>query len=124
MSPFDDYSEDMGDPLALDDATAEALLRGRPVALGSRQDLAAVSAFIAEMRDFRSAPAPAPSPALALLLRDDAVVEDAQVAERPAAVSRERAPALPSPLVRRRAPALLSAWRNGSRSPASGSAPP
>jgi hypothetical protein len=80
VTRFDDYPEDMGDPLALDDVTAEALLTGRPAASAARLDVAAVAAFIAEMRECRTLPAPPPSPALASLFAGGASMEDAPVA--------------------------------------------
>jgi hypothetical protein len=103
VTPFDDYPDDMSDLLPLDDATAEALLAGR-AAVAARQDLAPVSAFLAEMRGCRRAPVPAPSPALALLLREGTSVEVAAGVGRSGAVAH-------SPTVHRPRGSAVSGWR-------------
>ena len=54
--------------LSLDDATAEALLRGEPA--DGEPELVAVAAFVRDMRATTTLPAPAPSPARAAVLRD------------------------------------------------------
>ncbi len=71
MNGRGDYPDEMSD-LPLDDAATEALLRGDAPAADPK--LAAVAAFIGEMRASASRPAPAPSPALAALLREGAGV--------------------------------------------------
>lgn len=81
MSTFDDYPQDMRDPLGVDDATAEALLAGRPTE--ARADLAAVETFIAELRECRRVAVPAPSPPLATLFREGTEGEEGAEARAP-----------------------------------------
>ena len=84
-----DYPDDMRE-FPVDDAVAEALLRGDAPA--PEPDLAAVAAFVRDMRATACRAAPAPSPALAALLREGSAPP--AVAVRP---------------VRRRSP--MAGWR-------------
>ena len=67
MNGRGDYPDEMGDVI-LDDVGIEALLQGRAPA--ADPDLAAVAAFVRDLRGTAARPAPPPSPALAAVLRD------------------------------------------------------
>jgi hypothetical protein len=66
VNHFGDYGNEMHEHRPLDEATAEALLRGRTPA--GRQDLVLLAAFVDEMRSLASVPPPAPSAVLASVL--------------------------------------------------------
>ena len=88
MNGRGDYPDAMGE--LLDDAGIEALLRGDPPV--AEPELAAVAAFVRDLRTSAARPAPAPSAALAALFQQG----PAEASLRPpvAAASRRR-PALP-----------------------------
>lgn len=106
MSTPDDYLQDMGMHSALDDATAEALLAGRPV---FDDELVPVAALLSEVRFSASEAPPAPSLTLAAVLAGEPVgataldrarpVHRTAPAFRPVLVKRPGAPR-PNPLSR------------------------